>query len=82
MSRIVQVYLVGDGPQVPRKQLVGIYNGNREYFNIHLDPFWLRRYNEKTGEMELPKHGTPLHLLVGLSSNDKNAIKIISEYSE
>ena len=82
MSRIVQVYLVGDGPQAPRKQLVGIYNGNGEYFSIHLDPFWLRRYNEKTGEMELPKPGTPLHLLVGLSSNDKNAIKIISEFSE
>lgn len=82
MSKTVQVYLVGDDPQAPRKQLVGIYNGNGEYFNIHLDPFWLRRYNEKTIEMELPKPGTPLHLLVGLSSNDKNFIKITSEYSE
>ena len=82
MCKTVQVYLVGNDPQDPRKQLVGIYDGNGEYFNIHLDPFWLRRYNEKTGEMEPPKPGTPLHLLVGLSSNDKNFIELTSEYSE
>ena len=82
MRKTVQVYLVGDAPQDPRKQLVGIYDGNGEYFIIHLDSFWLRRYNEKTGEMEPPQPGTPLHLLVGLSSNDKNFIELTSEYPE
>ena len=82
MSNIVQVYLAGDDPQDPLKQLVGISSDYGEYFSIHLDPFWLRRYNETTGEMELPKPGTPLHLLVGLSSNDKNFIELTFEYSE
>ena len=82
MSNIVQVYLAGDDPQDPLKQLVGIASDYGEYFSIHLDPFWLRRYNETTGEMELPKPGTPLHLLVGLSSNDKNFIELTFEYSE
>ena len=82
MCKTVQVYLAGDNPKAPHKQLVGIYDGNGEYFSIHLDPFWLRQYNETTGQMELPKPGTPLHLLVGLSSNDKNFIELTSEYSE
>ena len=82
MCKTVQVYLAGDDPQAPHKQLVDIYDGNGEYFSIHLDPFWLRQYNETTGQMELPKPGTPLHLLVGLSSNDKNFIELTSEYSE
>ena len=82
MRKTVQVYHVGNAPQYPRNQLVGIYDGNGEYFIIHLDSFLLRRYNEKTGEMEPPQPGTPLHLLVGLSSNDKNFIELTSEYPE
>ena len=61
---------------------MGIDYGNGEYFNIHIDPFWLRSYNETTGEMELPKPGSPLHLLVGLNSNDKNFIELKTEHSE
>ena len=60
----------------PRKQLVGIDYGDGDFFEIPLDPFWLRRYNETTGEMEFPQPGTPLHLLVGLNSNDKDFIEL------
>lgn len=76
MSKTVQVYLVGDDPLSPRKQLVGIDYGDGDFFEIPLDPFWLRRYNETTGEMEFPQPGTPLHLLVGLNSNDKDFIEL------
>ena len=76
MSKTVQVYLVGDDPLSPRKQLVGIDYGDGDFFEIPLDPFWLRRYNETTGEMEYPQPGTPLHLLVGLNSNDKDFIEL------
>ena len=82
MSQIVQVYLVGNNPQDPRKQLVGIAYCNNDFFSITLEPFWLRSFNETNGQMELPKPGTQLHLLVGLSSNDKDFIEIATEYSE
>lgn len=82
MSRIVQVYLMGDNPQDPRKTLVGIDYGDSDHVDIQLDPFWLRRFNEATGRIELPAPGTKLRLLVGLNSDDNHFIEIISEHSE
>ena len=75
-SRLVQLYLMGDDPKGPRKTLIGLAHDHEGRFSIDIDPFWLRQYNENTGEMEPPKPGTPLHLLVGLNSDDKEAIKI------
>ena len=75
-SRLVQLYLMGDDPKGPRKTLIGLAHDHEGRFSINIDPFWLRQYNENTGEMEPPKPGTPLHLLVGLNSDDKEAIKI------
>ncbi len=75
-SEVIQVYLDGDGITSPRRQLVALQKvyvdaitGNRNpiHFEIPIDPFWLRRYNEQTDEMELPPAGTPmkLHIMNG-----------------
>ena len=78
MSQIVQVYYEeDDDPQGPRMTLVGIDDGGCGWAEIKIDPFWLRRYNEKTGEMEYPKAGTPIRLWVGFSSDKKDCQEII-----
>lgn len=77
MSQIVQVYLTDDDPQGPRKTLVGIDEGSCGWIDIEIDPFWLRKYNEETGKMEYPKSGSPIRLIVGLSSNEKDCTEII-----
>ena len=75
-NEIIQIYLEGDGVTAPRRQLIAtepvslelITAGrNRCRFEIPIDPFWLRRYNEQTDTMELPAKGTPmtLHLMNG-----------------
>ncbi len=70
---VIQVYLEGDGITAPRRQLVAVQNAtlelitagrNRCRFSIPIDPFWLRRYNEQTGQMELPPAGTPMRLSI------------------
>ena len=70
---VIQVYLEGDGITAPRRQLVAVQNAtlelitagrNRCRFSIPIDPFWLRRYNEATGQMELPPAGTPMRLSI------------------
>ncbi len=77
MSQLVQVYYEDDDPQGPRMTLVGIDDGGCGWAEIPIDPFWLRKYNEATGEMEYPKPGTPIHLWVGLSSDKKDCTEII-----
>ena len=74
-NEIIQIYLEGDGVTAPRRQLVAtqqvslelIAGRNRCRFEIPIDPFWLRRYNEQTDTMDLPAKGTPmtLHLMNG-----------------
>ena len=70
---VIQVYLEGDGITAPRRQLVAVQNAtlelitpgrNRCRFSIPIDPFWLRRYNEQTDQMELPPAGTPMRLSI------------------
>ena len=77
MSCCVQVYYEDDDPQGPRMTLVGIDDGGCGWAEIPIDPFWLRKYNEATGEMDYPKPGTPIHLWVGLSSDKKDCTEII-----
>ena len=71
-NEIIQIYLEGDGVTAPRRQLVAtkpvsLELSNRCRFEIPIDPFWLRRYNEQTDTMDLPAKGTPmtLHLMNG-----------------
>ncbi|MBO7481769.1 MAG: glycoside hydrolase family 3 C-terminal domain-containing protein [Bacteroidales bacterium] len=75
---VIQVYLsYPKDKKTPKKTLVGIakldvpVNGECE-FNINIDRFWLRKFNEKTGEMEEPAHGEKMILQVGSSSDDKD----------
>ena len=75
---IVQVYIkYPKDKKAPKKTLVGIakvdvpVNGERE-FNINIDRFWLRKFDEKTGEIEEPQNGEKLILQVGLSSDDND----------
>jgi len=70
---IVQIYLKGDGVTVPRRQLVATqrvyldertHGRNRCRFSIPIDPFWLRHYDETTGEMAMPATGTTFRLQI------------------
>ena len=71
-NEIIQIYLECDGVTAPRRQLVAtqqvslelIAGRNRCRFEIPIDPFWLRRYNEQTDTMELPAKGTPMTLSI------------------
>lgn len=69
-SETIQIYLTdANSKQGPRRQLVatkrvylGPVTGDRCRFSISVDPFWMRRYDESTGEMEPPVPGTPITL--------------------
>lgn len=70
-KEVVQVYLSSSDPAAPKRQLVavksywlGMESGNSYRFNIKIDPFWLRHYNEQTGEMEFPPAGTLMKLQI------------------
>ena len=72
-DEIIQIYLEGDGITAPRRQLVATQRvclelttagRDRCHFTIPIDPFWLRRYNTETDEMELPPAGTPMKLQI------------------
>ncbi len=70
-KEVVQVYLSSSDPAAPKRQLVavksywlGMESGNSYRFNIKIDPFWLRHYNELTGEMEFPPAGTLMKLQI------------------
>ena len=83
---IVQVYIkYPKDKKAPKKTLVGIakvdvpVNGERE-FNINIDRFWFRKFDEKTGEMEEPQNGEKLILQVGFSSDDNDLEDITIKY--
>jgi len=83
---IVQVYIkYPKDKKAPKKTLVGItkvdvpVNGERE-FNINIDRFWLRKYNETTGEMTEPQNGEKLILQVGFSSDDNDLENLTIKY--
>ena len=67
-SETIQIYLTdANSKQGPRRQLVATKRvylgpGDRCRFAISVDPFWMRRYDESTGEMEPPAPGTPITL--------------------
>ena len=67
-SETIQIYLTdANSKQGPRCQLVATKRvylgpGDRCRFAISVDPFWMRRYDESTGEMEPPAPGTPITL--------------------
>ena len=70
-SEIIQIYLEGDGVTAPRRQLVAVqsvwlYASIRERyrFEIPIDPFWLRRYNDASDTMDLPASGTQMTLSI------------------
>ena len=83
---VIQVYLsYPQDKKAPKKTLVGIakvdvpINGESE-FNINIDRFWLRKFDEKTGEMVEPSNGEKLILQVGFSSDDKDLEKFPLKY--
>ena len=83
---VIQVYLnYPKDKKAPNKTLVGIakvnvpVNGESE-FNINIDRFWLRKFDEKTGEMIEPTNGEKMFLQVGFSSDDKDLENISFKY--
>ena len=77
---VIQVYLKNENDtDAPYKQLVGLASVDfrkgeptRKPFKIELDPFWFRKFNPETGQMEEPKDGTPFTIQVGFSSEDRD----------
>lgn len=75
---VIQVYLKNPNDKSGlQKSLVGMQKieipvGGISTFDIKIDKFWLRQFNETTDEMEAPKHGDKFILQVGFSSDDKN----------
>ena len=83
---VIQVYLsYPKDKKAPQKTLVGIakvdvpINGESE-FNISIDRFWLRKFDETTGEMKEPKHGEKMILQVGFSSDNNDLKNITIKY--
>lgn len=81
-TTVVQVYLsTPDRTGSPKKSLVafqkiGLFEGRTGEFQIPIDPFWLRVYDEERQEMVEPPAGTRFVLEVGFSSADPEAKKI------
>lgn len=81
-TTVVQVYLsTPDRAGSPKKSLVafqkiGLFEGRTGEFQIPIDPFWLRVYDEERQEMVEPPAGTRFVLEVGFSSADPEAKKI------
>ena len=81
-TTVVQVYLsTPDRAGSPKKSLVafqkiGLFEGRTGEFQISIDPFWLRVYDEERQEMVEPPAGTRFVLEVGFSSADPEAKKI------
>jgi len=78
---VVEVYIKGSNKQEPLKQLVGfkrvaVDEKGYQEFEIDIEPFWLRQFDENTQEMSpLPSSIQPT-LLVGFSSADRDLIEI------
>ena len=81
-STVVQVYLKGaEDTQEPRKQLVGfqrvaVAEGKLQPFEIDIDPYWLRQFDEESQEMVPIPSGSEITLLVGFSSADKDLVEL------
>ena len=81
-STVVQVYLKGEEySQEPLKQLVGflrvsVAEGGSQTFEIDIDPYWLRQFDEETQEMVPIPSGSEITLLVGFSSADKDLVEL------
>lgn len=81
-TTVVQVYLsTPDRAGSPKKSLVafqkiGLVEDQTEEFQIPIDPFWLRVFDEERQEMVEPPAGTRFVLEVGFSSADPEAKKI------
>ena len=81
-STVVEVYLKGEeGTQEPHKQLVGfqrvaVAEGESQTFEIDIDPYWLRTFDEETQEMVPIPSGSEITLLVGFSSADKDLVEL------
>ena len=81
-STVVEVYLKGaEGTQEPRKQLVGfqrvaVAEGKLQPFEIDIDPYWLRQFDEDSQEMVPIPSGSEITLLVGFSSADIDLIEL------
>jgi len=79
---VVQCYLsTPDVDGSPKKSLVGfqkfyLLEGYSYDFQITLDPFWLRVFDEERQEMVEPPAGTRFVLEVGFSSADPEAKKL------
>lgn len=79
---VVEVYLRGaEGSGEPLKQLVGFQkvavgeNGTQQ-FEISIDPYWLRMFDEETQEIVPIPAGSEITLLVGFSSADKDLVEL------
>lgn len=83
---VIQVYISKpDDKKGPCKSLVEMQKievpvGGTGTFDIKIDKFWLRRYNETTGEMDNPKHGDIFILHYGFSSDNKDLEDITIKY--
>ncbi|MBQ9864575.1 MAG: glycoside hydrolase family 3 C-terminal domain-containing protein [Bacteroidales bacterium] len=81
-STVVEVYLKGaEGTQEPHKQLVGfqrvtVAEGELQPFEIDIDPYWLRQFDEESQEMVPIPSGSEITLLVGFSSADKDLVEL------
>ena len=81
-TTVVQVYLsTPDRAGSPKKSLVafqniGQFEGETDEFQIPIDPFWLRVFDEERQEMVEPPAGTRFVLEVGFNSADPEAKKI------
>ncbi|MBO4599917.1 MAG: glycoside hydrolase family 3 C-terminal domain-containing protein [Bacteroidales bacterium] len=82
---VVEVYLKGTNSQEPIKQLVGfkrisINDSGTQTFEIDLDPYWLRQFDEETQEMVPIDKDSEITLLVGFSSADKDLVELKIKY--
>ncbi|MBO7652250.1 MAG: glycoside hydrolase family 3 C-terminal domain-containing protein [Bacteroidales bacterium] len=83
---VIQVYIKNPNDKSGlQKSLVGMQKievpvGGTSTFDIKIDKFWLRRFNETTGEMTEPQNGEKLILQVGFSSDDNDLEDITIKY--
>ena len=85
---VIQVYIKNPNDKNGlQKSLVGMQKievpvGGTSTFDIKIDKFWLREYNEITGEMTAPKNGKKLILQIGFSSDDNDLEDITIKYKK
>ena len=80
-TTVVEVYLKGPNSQEPLKQLVGfkriaVDEKGYQDFEIDIDSYWLRQFDESTQEMSPLPEGSKPTLLIGFSSADKDLIEL------